>query len=84
MAADQVSGDDVADWIRARAIRHRWPTTLDQILPCSASSVSAGDALEQNLAVGDDGHAGAEFADVVHDVGGEDDGDIRGRWNSAD
>ena len=49
---------------------------LGQDLAVERVEGGGGRAFEEDFAAGDDGHAGAELANVVDDVGGEDDGDV--------
>ena len=59
-------------------------TTLRPDLAVEHFERLCGRAFEQQFAVGDDGHARAELADVFDDVRGEDDGDVRADGARAD
>ena len=75
LSANQVSGDDVELSFQGAQLvvggDHLGPD-----LAVEGGKRVAGSALQQQLARGDDGHAGAELAHVIDDVGGEDDGAV--------
>ena len=75
LAADQVSGDDVElSFEGAQLVVGSDHLGPDLAVECGERV--AGSAFQQQFARGDDGHAGAELADVVDDVGRENDGAI--------
>jgi hypothetical protein len=75
-AADEVGGDDVEGGFEGAEFVVGGDDLGEDLAAEGCRGRLGGRAFEEDFAAGDDGHAGAELADVVDDVGGEDDGDV--------